>query len=181
MLGCVPRSPSPIPQESHLEEAVTKPDDPQEQLRALRAQLAELENRITNTPQSIVKSEQLRLTSTVKREREDNENEVKQKRSPQYPQYNYIRGGKPIIDLCPLEPWVWSHILPLASNNFADIDTAQELHPHAPSIPKLNIPTTLDKPLLHYFKNHLATLFHEKQKHVAKTQGNGKPCQTDRP
>ncbi len=39
MLGCIPRTPSPIPQLNNLEEAVIKPDDPQEQLRALRVSL----------------------------------------------------------------------------------------------------------------------------------------------
>lgn len=36
MLGCIPRTPSPVPLPNNLEEAVIKPDDPQEQLRALR-------------------------------------------------------------------------------------------------------------------------------------------------
>ncbi|KAI4282165.1 MAG: hypothetical protein L6R38_003145 [Xanthoria sp. 2 TBL-2021] len=92
MLGCIPRSPSPAPLNRRSEGAVVQPDDPQEELRALRARVAELENRTSNTPQPVVKSEQHRSTSKVKREREDNENEVKQKRGR--------RSGPPeVVDL----------------------------------------------------------------------------------
>ncbi|CAO1604100.1 hypothetical protein XANCAGTX0491_007666 [Xanthoria calcicola] len=81
MLGCIPRSPSPVQQTRPLGEAAMKPDDPQEELRALRARVAELENRTSNTPQPGVKSEKHPSASKVKREREDHENEVKSKRS----------------------------------------------------------------------------------------------------
>ncbi|KAL8897731.1 MAG: hypothetical protein Q9192_002432 [Flavoplaca navasiana] len=80
MLGCIPRTPSPIPQNSRVEESVVKTDDPQEELRALRARVAELENRTSSTPQPRVKSEQHRSASKVKREREDKANDVKAKK-----------------------------------------------------------------------------------------------------
>ncbi|KAL8841563.1 MAG: hypothetical protein Q9176_003185 [Flavoplaca citrina] len=80
MLGCIPRTPSPTLQNSRVEEARVKTDDPQAELRALRARVAELENRRSNTPQPRVKSEQHRSASKVKREREDKANDVKAKK-----------------------------------------------------------------------------------------------------
>ncbi|KAL8771325.1 MAG: hypothetical protein Q9209_003230 [Squamulea sp. 1 TL-2023] len=99
MLGCIPRSPPPVPVNTRLGGAVIKSDDPQDELRILRvnikyvlrkwlftdsrlqARLAELEDRTSNTPQPSIKPEQRGSTSNVKREREDKENEGERKRS----------------------------------------------------------------------------------------------------
>ena len=42
MLGCIPRTPSPTPQNSRVEEAMVKTDDPQEELRALRVSILQI-------------------------------------------------------------------------------------------------------------------------------------------
>ncbi|KAL8674353.1 MAG: hypothetical protein Q9168_001213 [Polycauliona sp. 1 TL-2023] len=81
MLGCIPRSPSPVQQTTTLGDVAIKRGDPQDELRALRARVAELEKRTSSSPHPNVKSEQHRSTSQIKRERQDTENEVKRKRS----------------------------------------------------------------------------------------------------
>ncbi|KAL8811215.1 MAG: hypothetical protein Q9223_001068 [Gallowayella weberi] len=94
MLGCIPRSPSPQPVlGSQNGRATTAADtNVKEELRTLRARLAELENRGGTTPLSNIKSEQHRSASSVKREREDAEDAVERKR-------NKISGPVETIDL----------------------------------------------------------------------------------
>ncbi|KAL8650769.1 MAG: hypothetical protein Q9226_005006 [Calogaya cf. arnoldii] len=92
MLGCIPHSPSPAPSNRTSGAVVIKPDDSKEELRLLRAQLTELENRLSNTTQPIVKSEEQRSASKIKREREDKENDGQRKKSR--------RSGPPeVVDL----------------------------------------------------------------------------------
>ncbi|KAL8678194.1 MAG: hypothetical protein Q9186_005448 [Xanthomendoza sp. 1 TL-2023] len=83
MLGCIPRSPSPEPiLGSRNGRATTAANtNVKEELRTLRARLAELENRASTTPQPNIKPEQRRSGSSVKREREDAENTVERKRN----------------------------------------------------------------------------------------------------
>ncbi|KAL8648283.1 MAG: hypothetical protein Q9226_006060 [Calogaya cf. arnoldii] len=92
MLGCIPPSPSPALLNTPSGAAGVKPDDSKEELRRLRARVAELEDRTGNTPQPKIKPEQLNSASRIKREREDKENDGQRKKSR--------RSGPPeVVDL----------------------------------------------------------------------------------
>ncbi|KAL8909988.1 MAG: hypothetical protein Q9171_004683 [Xanthocarpia ochracea] len=85
MLGCIPK---PLTPKSHSrrsgeKEATSTDTDPaiKDELQALRARLAELEKQAGSAPQPNSKAERARSTPNLKRERQDKENEVQQKRS----------------------------------------------------------------------------------------------------
>ncbi|KAI4175437.1 MAG: hypothetical protein LQ343_001636 [Gyalolechia ehrenbergii] len=83
MIGCIPRSPSPVLVHRSTEAPNASNDSSvQVELRMLRARLAKLEGRTdTTAPESSIKAEQSSVSSTVKRERDNNENEPLRKRS----------------------------------------------------------------------------------------------------
>ncbi|KAL8924276.1 MAG: hypothetical protein Q9172_002749 [Xanthocarpia lactea] len=85
MLGCIPETLTP---KSHSrrtgeKEATSTDTDPaiKDELQALRARLAQLEKQAGSAPQPNIKAEQARSIPNLKRERQDKENDVQQKRS----------------------------------------------------------------------------------------------------
>ncbi|KAL8861387.1 MAG: hypothetical protein Q9178_002260 [Gyalolechia marmorata] len=79
MLGCIPKTLTP---KSHSSGTGADPAIKNElQALRLKARLAELEKQAGSAPQANIKAEQARSTPNLKRERQDKENEVQQKRS----------------------------------------------------------------------------------------------------